>query len=142
MGQAPKMRKLAYKAEAAIAHQAQYDYYDDGGVDLAFLGMAQADSEGNINVTIFSNRVIGYSGFINKSRNTKKKVFCGTFTTGNIEVAVENSKSNIRQERKVKKLIEQVDQITYSGKCARKVKQPAVYVTEKAVFSWQPEGLA
>jgi|LSQX01.2.fsa_nt_gb acyl CoA:acetate/3-ketoacid CoA transferase len=139
MGQAPEMRKLAYKAEA-IEHQAQHDHYD-GGVDLAILGIAQADSEGNINVTKFSNRLIGCGGFINISRNANKMVFCGTFTAGNLEVAVENGKLDIREERKVKKSVEQVDQVTYGDKYARKVKQPAVYVTEKAVFSWQPEGL-
>ncbi|MDW7739310.1 MAG: CoA-transferase [Bacillota bacterium] len=131
----------AYNAEAIIEHHVQFDYYDGGGIDLTFLGMAQADKDGNINVTRFSNRVIGSGGFINISQNAKKVVFCGSFTASGLEVSVANNRLNIINEGKIQKFVDKVDQITYSGGYARKIKQPALYVTERAVFSLEQEGL-
>ena len=131
----------AYNPEAVIEHHAQFDFYDGGGIDIAFLGLAQADKEGNVNVTKFGKRVVGSGGFINISQNSRKVVYCGTFTAGGLEVEVKDGKLSIVQEGKFKKFVEHVDQISYSGKYARKVGQPAVYVTERAVFSLEKEGL-
>jgi len=130
-----------YNADAIIEHHAQFDFYDGGGIDLAYLGMAQIDKDGNINVTKFTGRVVGSGGFINISQNSRKVVFCGTFTAGGLEVAVKDGMLKIVSEGRAKKFVDQVDQITFSGKYARKIKQPVFYVTERAVFSLEPEGL-
>lgn len=129
-----------YNADAIIEHHSQFDYYDGGGIDLAYLGMAQIDKDGNINVTKFTGRVIGSGGFINISQNSRKVVFCGSFTAGGLEVEVSDGKLNIVNEGRAQKFVDQVDQITFSGKYARSVNQPVLYVTERAVFSLEPEG--
>ncbi|HHX73553.1 MAG TPA: acyl CoA:acetate/3-ketoacid CoA transferase [Firmicutes bacterium] len=131
----------AYNPEAVIEHQVQFDFYDGGGIDIAFLGMAQADKDGNVNVTKFGTRVVGSGGFINISQNSRKVVYCGTFTAGGLEVEVKDGKLTIVREGKFKKFVDHVDQISYSGKYARQVEQPAVYVTERAVFTLEKEGL-
>ena len=63
-----------------LDQNSQFDFYDGGGLDVAFLGLAQCDDYGNINVSKFGPKIAGCGGFINITRNSKKVVFCGTFT--------------------------------------------------------------
>ena len=127
--------------ESIIGQDEQFDFYDGGGLDVAFLGLAQADEKGNINVSKFGTRIAGCGGFINISQNAKKVVFCGTFTAGGLEISVEDGKLNILQEGKSKKFISKVQQITFSGDYARQNNQPVLYVTERAVFEMTAEGI-
>ncbi len=127
--------------ESIIEHQHQFDFYSGGGIDITFLGMAQCNKEGSINVSKFGVKIPGCGGFIDISQNAKKIVFCGTFTAGGLEVLVEDGSIKIVNEGRGKKFVNNLDQITFNG-LYEGVKEKEIYVvTERAVFTVTKDGL-
>ncbi len=121
-------------------HQ-QFDFYDGGGLDLACLGLAQMDQYGNVNVSKFGPKLAGCGGFIDITQNSKKIVFAGTFTAGDIQVGVKDGKLQINKEGGYKKFVKDVEQVTFSGRNAQINNRQVFYVTERCVFTLAKDGV-
>lgn len=124
----------AISPQATIDQPYMFDFYDGGGIDITFLGLAELDQQGNINVSKFGPKIAGVGGFVNITQNTKTTVYTGTFTAGGFCADVENGELHITREGKKDKLVDNVEQITFSGHVAYENGQNVYYVTERAVF--------
>ena len=126
---------------AMVEQPSQFDFYDGGGLDIAFLSFAEVDAQGNVNVSRFGDKIIGVGGFINISQNARAMVFSGTLTAGDLDIGWEGGKTVIRQEGKHRKFVPKLEQICYSASMARARGQLAIFVTERAVFKVGDQGL-
>jgi propionate CoA-transferase len=131
----------AVNTQAVIDQPSQFDFYDGGGLDIAVLGLAQADASGNLNVSRFGPRLAGAGGFINISQNAKTVVFVGTFTAGKRQLQVQDGALRVLQEGHTRKFVQAVEHRTFSGRESRKRGQRVLYVTERCVFQLTDAGL-
>jgi propionate CoA-transferase len=131
----------AKNATAMIDGPSQFDFYSGGGLDITFLGFGEADRQGNVNVSKLAGVPIGPGGFIDIAQNARKVVFCGTFDAKGTELDIGGGKLTIRRHGDVRKFVEAVEQVTFSGREARRSGQTVLYVTERAVFRLDDDGL-
>jgi propionate CoA-transferase len=129
------------RPRAIIDQPAQFDFYDGGGLDFAALGAAQINAAGDVNVSRFGERLAGVGGFVNISQCARRLVFCGTFTSGGLEVRIEGGRLKIEREGRVGKFVERLEQVSFSASRALKLHQPVRYITERAVFDLTERGL-
>ncbi len=131
----------AYSPSCVLPQPSQFDFYDGGGLDIAFLGAGEIDREGNVNVSKFGPKFAGCGGFINITQNARRVVFCTTFTADGLKTEQKDGRLVITSEGKTNKFVDKVQQVTFSGKYALAKGTEVTYVTERGVFKLTPEGL-
>jgi propionate CoA-transferase len=130
-----------YNPSAILDDGYQFDFFQGGELDMAFLGFAQIDEEGNINSSRFGKVITGCGGSIDISQNAKKVIYCGSFAVkSQQEISPDGVK--VCHPGKFSKFVKQVQQVSFSGKYALEKGQEVLYVTERAVFRLQGEGLS
>lgn len=127
--------------EAFISHPSMFDFYHGGGLDITFLGAAQVDQHGNVNVSKFGTRISGTGGFIDISQSTRKVVFCTFFKAKGLEGEICDGRLRITKEGDIVKFVNNVQQISFNGRLAREEQKEVVIITERAVFRLADEGV-
>ena len=131
----------ARNASAMLDAATQFDFYAGGGLDIAFLGFGEFDAQGNVNVSKLGGLTVGPGGFIDIAQNAKKVVFCGTLAAKGVKLQTGDGQVRVLQQGGVKKLVQQVDQITFSGPQSLVRGQEVLYLTERASFRLTPQGI-
>lgn len=127
--------------DALVSSLAQFDFYSGGGLDVACLGMAELDREGNVNVSRLGPDIVGPGGFVDITQNAKKVVFCGSFEAKGSKVDITDKGLVVTQHGQVQKLVDQVAEISFSADYARRHDRIVIYVTERAVFRLADQGI-
>ncbi|WP_432257304.1 acyl CoA:acetate/3-ketoacid CoA transferase [Cupriavidus sp. TMH.W2] len=131
----------ARNASAMLDAATQFDFYAGGGLDIAFLGFGEMDQLGNVNVSRLGGLTVGPGGFIDIAQNARKVVFCGTLAAKGVKLATGDGRVRVLEQGKVKKLVTQVEQITFSGPQGLVRGQEVLYLTERASFRLTPQGV-
>ena len=125
----------AQNYDAVVDQPYQFDFYDGGGLDLAFLSFVEVDPTGSVNISRFADKIVGIGGFINISQNARHVIFSGTFTAGGLEVACARRRPAHREGRAAQQVRRAASSRSATARRSpREEGRTAVFVTERAVF--------
>ncbi|HQY32187.1 MAG TPA: CoA-transferase, partial [Thermomicrobiales bacterium] len=134
----------AANAMAIVPSPQQFVYFHGAGFDRTFLSFLQIDGNGSINVSRLAAKphvTAGVGGFVDITANARNIVFSGYLTAGGIDLGLEDGCLEIRKEGKVRKIVHELEQVSFSGPRARERGAKVVYVTERCVLELRPAGL-
>lgn len=130
-------------AECIVPSPHQFTYFQAGGFDCSLLSFLQIGADGSVNVSKLGARphvTAGAGGFVDITARAKKIVFSGFFTAG-AKLDIADGKLKIEKEGKVKKIVPEVEQVSFSGRRGVTQGQEVTYITERCVLKLSPEGL-
>ena len=119
----------------------QFDLYDNGGLDVCFMGALEVDKEGNVNAHRGPGAFAGIGGFANITSKTPTVVFYFSFTAKGLEVSQTKGIVTVEKEGTIPKFVDQVKSTSFSARRAIANGQKVLYVTERCVFRLTPKGL-
>ncbi len=118
-----------------------FDYYKKN-LDVAVLGLMQADSEGNVNVSHRGPKVtdfVGPGGFLNIAASAKTVIFVGRWMA-KAQMSITDGNLSI-DEKGIVKFIEKVDKVTFNAKQALEMGKEVFYVTNVGIFKLTDQGM-
>ncbi|MBX4910330.1 MULTISPECIES: acyl CoA:acetate/3-ketoacid CoA transferase [Rhizobium] len=133
----------ASNADAYMPSPYQFTYFQGAGFDASLLSFLEIGKDGSVNVSKLSFRphvTAGAGGFVDITARAKKIVFSGMFNAG-AKLSIADGALLIEKEGKLKKLVNVVEHVTFSGRRAIEQGQDITYVTERCVMKLTPEGI-
>lgn len=133
----------ASNADAYMPSPYQFIYFQGAGFDASLLSFLEIGRDGSVNVSKLSFRphvTAGAGGFVDITARARKIVFSGMFNAG-AKLGVEDGRLVIEKEGKLKKLVNAVEHVTFSGSRAIEQGQDITYVTERCVMKLTPRGV-
>ncbi len=132
----------AVNYDAMVDQPYQFDFYDGGGLDIAFLSFAEVSPRGDVNISRFGGRIVGVGGFVNISQGAKTAVFSGTLTAGGLQTTWDRAtgRLSVAVEGRSQRFVAAVEQISFNGMLAAERGQRVVFITERAVLELNPLG--
>jgi propionate CoA-transferase len=133
----------ASNAEAIVPSPYQFTYFQGAGFDASLLSFLQIGRDGSVNVSKLGVRphvTAGAGGFVDITANAKRIVFSGYFTAA-AKLAIERGGLAIAKEGKVRKLVAEVEHVSFSGHRAVTLGQDITYVTERCVMRLTRDGV-
>ncbi|MEU0493953.1 CoA-transferase [Mycobacterium sp. NPDC006124] len=132
----------AVNYDAMIDQPYQFDFYDGGGLDIAFLSFAEVSRHGDVNISRFGGRIVGVGGFVNISQGARTVVFSGTLTAGGLQTSWDTAAGalSVDVEGRALRFVGEVEQVCFSGPLAVERGQRVVFITERAVFEVNDRG--
>lgn len=133
----------ASNAEAFVPSAYQFTYFQAAGFDCSLLSFLQIDQHGSVNVSKLGARphvTAGAGGFVDITTRAKKIVYSGFYNAG-ARMEIVDGRLRIEKEGKVRKLVKEVEQVSFSGRRGVAQGQDVTYVTERCVLKLTPEGI-
>jgi len=118
-----------------------FSNFEGGIIDVASLGFLQIDKDGNVNPSILPDKIFGPGGFPVIAGGAPRTYFAGSFTAGKSKISVSNNKLQIQNDGSVVKFVDSVYKIVFSGHQAIKYDHDIRYITERAVFKLNADGI-
>ncbi len=130
-------------AEAFVASPHQFTYFQAAGFDCSLLSFLQINEQGSVNVSKLAARphvTAGAGGFVDITARARRIVYSGYFNAG-AKMDIIDGALRIEKEGKVKKLVNTLDQISFSGPRGKLQGQDVTYVTERCVLKLTKPGI-
>lgn len=118
-----------------------FSNFEGGIIDAASLGFLQIDKNGNVNPSILPDKIFGPGGFPVIAGGAPRTYFAGSFTAGQSKISVSNNKLQIQNDGSVIKFVDSVYKIVFSSHQAIKYGHDILYITERAVFKLNADGI-
>ena len=128
-------------AQAVYDMANQFDLYNNGGLDICFMGALEVDRYGNVNAHRGPGAYAGIGGFANITAQTPTVVFCLTFNTKGLQVEKDGNNVTITRDGTIPKFVQSVQSVSFSARKAIANGQKVLYITERCVFILTVRGL-